>query len=106
RLEARVHYGAVLGERGRLDDLVVPGNGKLLLLLVDQDIEEGDEVLGVEARGRRREAPRDIRVADDRDAIDMRDFARLHALDIAAALDREVDDHRTGLHRLHHLGRD
>ena len=40
RLEARMHDGAVFGQRGRLDDLVVPVDGERLLFLVDQDIEE------------------------------------------------------------------
>ena len=43
-------------------------------------------------------------MADDLDAVDFDDFTRLGALDIAAALDREIDDHRTGAHRLLWIG--
>ena len=42
-------------------------------------------------------------MADDLDAVDLRDLARLGAFDIAAALDREIDDHRARPHRGHHL---
>ena len=48
RLEARMHDGAVAGERRRLDDIVVPIDRQRLGLLVDQDFEEGVEILGVE----------------------------------------------------------
>jgi len=46
-----MHHGAVLGQRGRLDDLVIPVDRELLLFLVDQDIEEVKQVLRIEARG-------------------------------------------------------
>jgi hypothetical protein len=45
--------GAVAGERGRLDDLVIPVDGDRLGLLVDQDLEEGIEIAGIEARMRK-----------------------------------------------------
>src|SRR6267142_5533267 len=42
-------------------------------------------------------------MADDLDAIDVRDLAGLRELAIAATLDREIDDHRARPHRGHHL---
>ena len=40
-----MHDGAVFGQRGRLDDLVVPVDRERLRLLVDQDVEEVEQVL-------------------------------------------------------------
>src|SRR5215468_2580834 len=42
--KARMNHGAIAGERGGLDDLVVPFDGERLLLLIHQDFEEGVEV--------------------------------------------------------------
>src|SRR4029453_3653245 len=77
RREARMHDGAVARQHGRLDDLVVPFDGELLLLLVDERLEEIVEVLGVEARRGGGDAARHVEVADDLDAIDVRHLARL-----------------------------
>src|SRR5690606_19943603 len=45
--EIRMHHQAVAGERGGLDDLVVPINGDGLVGFVDQDFEEGQKIPGV-----------------------------------------------------------
>src|SRR6266542_4909366 len=66
RLEARMDHCAVTGERGRLDDLVIPFDGERSL--VDQDLEERIEVLGIEARGGGREPARHVEKPDDLDA--------------------------------------
>src|SRR5207244_4434989 len=66
--EARMDHRTVAGERRRLDDLVVPFDRQRLRLLVHQDFEEGEEVLGVEARRRGRDAAGHIGIADDLDA--------------------------------------
>src|SRR5262245_62674856 len=50
RRETRMHDGALARQHSRLDDLVVPFDGELLLFLVDQRLEEIVEILGVEAR--------------------------------------------------------
>ena len=94
--------GAVAGQAGRLDEFVVPFHGERLRLLVDERLDEGVEVARVEARGGRGEAARHVEVADDLDAVVVDHLAGLGDLDIAAALDREVDDHRARPHRLHH----
>ena len=51
--------------------------------------------------GRRR---REIRVADDRDALVLDHLAGLGELAVAALLGGEIDDHRAGLHQLDHVG--
>ena len=64
-----MHHRAVARERRGLDDLVVPVDGEFLVFLVDQDFKEGQQVLGIERRGRGREPSRDIGEADDLDAV-------------------------------------
>src|SRR5260370_42475921 len=56
RCEARVDNGAVPRQGRALHDLVVPVDRELLLLLVDQGFQEGQQILGVKRRSRRREA--------------------------------------------------
>src|SRR5690242_2920759 len=90
-LKARMHDGAVAGQRRRLDDLVVPIDRQRFRALVDEDLEEGIEILGIEARGGGGEPARHVAVADDLHAAGVDDLARLRQLAIAAALDREVD---------------
>src|SRR5690606_15649402 len=51
RLQAWMHDLATLGDQRALDDLVLPVDLEGLLLLVDHELEEGQEVLRVEARG-------------------------------------------------------
>src|SRR5262245_59513030 len=48
--KAWMNHGAVTGERRRLHDLVVPFDRKRFGVLVHQNFEEGEKVLGVEAR--------------------------------------------------------
>src|SRR5262245_703889 len=49
--KTRVHNSAVAREHGRLDDLVVPGHRERLGVLVDHQVEERQEVLGIERGG-------------------------------------------------------
>jgi hypothetical protein len=42
-------------------------------------------------------------MADDLHAVHVGDLAGLRTFDIAAALDREIDDHRARLHRRDHF---
>src|SRR6266481_1133788 len=100
RLEVRMNDGAVLGERGGLDQFVVPIHCQSLGRFVDQRLDEGKQVARIEARRRSRHAARKIRNADDLNAIYIDGFAALHTLDITTALDREIDQHRARLHRL------
>src|SRR4029078_11016123 len=51
--KTRMNDRAVARERCRLDDLVVPLDRKRFAALVHQDLEECEEILGVEARSRR-----------------------------------------------------
>src|SRR5580704_15391718 len=83
RLEIRMHDRAVARERRRLDDVVVPIDGKRPGLLVDQHFEESIEVFGVEARRRGRDPARHIAVTDDLDVAHFRDRIRADTLDIA-----------------------
>src|ERR1700726_2971588 len=80
RLEIRMNDGAVLGQRGGLDQFVVPVDRERLGRLVDQGLDEREQVAGIEAGGGGRDAAGDIGVADDLDAIDLGDFVRLGAL--------------------------
>src|ERR1700693_3403670 len=50
-LQAGVDDLSILGDERAFDDLVVPIDLQSLVLLVDHGLEEGVEVLGVEARG-------------------------------------------------------
>src|SRR4051812_37550388 len=47
RLEGRMDDGAVAGEAGRLDKLIVPLHGELFAGLVDKRLDEGVEIAGV-----------------------------------------------------------
>ena len=89
-----------------LDDVVVPVDLQRLLLLVDHEIEEGEQVLGVEARGVDRDLSREVELAGDLHAVGLDDPAGLGELAVAAALGGEVDDHGAGLHARHHVARD
>src|SRR5205823_7409059 len=100
-LEARMHDGAVPGQRRRLDDLVVPIDRERFARLVDEDLEEGVEILGIEARSGGGEPARHVAMADDFHAADLGHLAYFRQLAIAAALDREIDDHRARPHRAH-----
>src|SRR5947209_6256627 len=85
RLKARMHDGAVAGQRRRLDDLVLPIDRERLAALVDEDLEEGVEILGIEARGGGGEPARHVAMAGDLHAVDVDHLARLRQLAIAAA---------------------
>src|SRR5215471_15484122 len=56
--KAWMNDGAVAGERGRLHDLVVPLDRERFRVLVHQNFEEGEKVLGIEARSGRGDAGR------------------------------------------------
>src|SRR5579871_5161270 len=101
--EARMDDGAVAGQGGRLYDFVVPFHRQRLGGFVDQNFQEGHEVLGVKGRSGGRDAARDIEMADDLDAARLHHLAGLGEFAIAAALDREIDDHRARPHRLDHV---
>src|SRR5262249_60507148 len=58
------------------------------------------------ARGRRGEAPRHVAITEDLDPACVHHVLRLGELAIAAALDREIDDHRARTHRGNHVFRD
>src|ERR1700728_1545411 len=80
RLEVRVDDSAVFRQCGCFHQLIVPVHDEGLVVLVDHGLDEGEQVASIEARGRGRDAARDIGVADDLDAIDLGDFARPGAL--------------------------
>ena len=77
--------GAVLGQRGRFHQLVIPVDRERLVRLVDHRLDEVEQIARIKAGGRLRDAAGDVGVADDLDAIDIDDLASLGALDIAAA---------------------
>ena len=55
---------AVLGEQGRLDGLVIPGDRQILRRLVDERLDEGQEVFRIERGSRRSKPAGDIDVTD------------------------------------------
>src|SRR5215469_13932509 len=67
--ETWMHDRAVACQRGCFDDLVVPIDRQRFALFVDQQLEEGKNVLGVEARRGCGEPTRDVAIADDLHAI-------------------------------------
>src|SRR5665213_3952293 len=89
---------AVAGEIGRLDQFVVPVDRDLLARLVDQRLDECIEVARVKRRSARRDTAGHIEIADDLDAVYLGDLAGPGALDVAAALDRQIDQHRARTH--------
>ena len=93
----------IAGQQRALDDLVVPVDRKLLFFLVDHGVEEGHKVLGVERRRRRRQPPRHVEMADDLGRAHATTSPGFDPFHIAAALDRQIDDHRAGPHRGHHV---
>src|SRR6516225_8725179 len=101
--ETRMHHRAVAGERGGFDDFVVPVDRQCFALFVDQEFQESKDVFGVEARCSRGEPSWDIAITDDLDAVDLGHRVSDYALDIAAALDGEIDHHRVRPHRGHHV---
>ena len=89
----------VAGERDGLDDLVVPVERDALFLVV-QRLEQRQQVLGVEQRGALGDAAGVVGVADDPHPVVGDDHpAQLGALDVAALLHRQIDQHRARLHR-------
>src|SRR5215472_17324884 len=101
--ETWMHHCAVACQCGCFDDIVVPIDRERFAFFVDQELEEGKNILGIEARGGRGEPTRDVGIADDFDAIALDHLVGAHALDIAAAFDGEIDHHRAGPHRGHHF---
>src|SRR5262249_51123571 len=101
--KAWMNHGAVAGERCRLHDLVVPFDRKRFRVPIVQNFEEGEKILGVEARSGGGDAAWHVAMADDLDAARFHNFARLGELAIAPALDCEIDDHRARPHRGDHL---
>src|ERR1700691_3661517 len=47
-LEVRVHDRAIAGQRGRLDDIVIPVDRERLGFFVDQHVKEREKIFGVE----------------------------------------------------------
>ena len=99
-----MHQRAVLGDERAGDDLIRPVD--LERPVLDQGIEEILQVPGIERRGIAGKPAGEIEIAHDRDTLVHHDLARLRQRAVAAALDREIDDHRARLHRLDHLLRD
>src|SRR5215471_17472671 len=62
--KAWMNHGAVAGERRRLHDLVVPLDRERFRVLVHQNFEEGEKVLGVEARSGRGDPGRHVAMAE------------------------------------------
>src|SRR5882724_6823292 len=91
RLKVRMNDRAILGQGGGLDQFVVPLHRERLGRFVDQRFDEGKQVARIKARGRGRDAAGEIGDADDLHAVEVHGFAASSALDIAAALNREID---------------
>ena len=93
-----MHHGAAVGDDGGLEDLLLQVDRQGVVL--DHQPQEGDQVAGVEGAGVRGDAAGHVAPADDLHPIGRgHDLVRPGALDIAACLDRQIDDDRAGLHR-------
>jgi hypothetical protein len=88
-----MHDRAVARQRGGFHDVVVPIDRKRLGFLVDQYVEEREQILRIQARRRGCEPARNVAVADNLGAAGFGHRVSLDAFDIAAALDRKIDDH-------------
>src|SRR5438093_748929 len=93
------HHGAVLADQRRLDDLVVLRHRELSGLGIERQREEVDHVARIERRRVGCYSRRQVAEADNLHAVADHDLVELRALDVAALLDREIDDDRAGLHR-------
>src|SRR5262249_39078902 len=102
RRKARMDHRTIAGERRRPYDFVVPIDGERFVLLVDEDFQKREKVSGVEARSGGGDAARLIAISDNFDAARVHDLVRPGQLAIAAALDREIDDHGARPHGSDH----
>src|SRR6185369_8807895 len=94
-----VHDLAALGQPDAEDELVVVRKHRPLLLLVPEGAQEIVEVAREQRRGVGGEAAGEVGGADDRYPVADDALAGNRALDIAARLRREVDDHAARAHR-------
>ncbi|MNX95537.1 hypothetical protein D3C86_1278150 [compost metagenome] len=96
---------ALIGDGRAADDVVFHVVNRLAVLCGRQVGHHVTDVGGIERRGLRRHAAREIRIADDDDAV-VGDDALVgnRQVAIAAAFCREVDDNRTWLHHRYHIG--
>src|SRR5918997_1426685 len=83
-LECLVHHLTVPGQQGTPHELVFGVDRELPGLGVDQELDEVEEVAGVEDGGRRRHARGDAAGTDDLDPANIDRLPWLAALDIAA----------------------
>ena len=95
--QPRIHHLAALRQADRVADLFV--EHRLARFLVPEGREEVVEVAREQRRGVRGQPRRHVAVADDLDAVLLDHLARDRALDIAAGLDRKVNDDAARAHR-------
>ncbi len=100
------------GDFTRLDDseaangLVVEVDVDLTVLGLAQILGEPQQIIAIQCRGLLGEPAREVRVADDGDAVAHHAFARHGQLAVAALLAGHIDDHAAGLHGLDHVRSD
>jgi hypothetical protein len=90
---------AAAREADRLDDLVVVGKLRHILIPVPERAEEIVQIAREQRRGIGREAAREIGRADDRHAVLLDALAGNRALDIAARVGGKIDDDAARAHR-------
>ncbi len=105
RRRRREGYLALIGDGRATDHVVFHIVEERAILLRRQVRHHVADVGRIERRGLRGHAAREIRVADDGHAVVGNDLlVRNRQVAIAAALGREVNDHRAGLHHGDHVG--
>ncbi len=92
-----------MGEKRRLHQLFFRVNLQDFAFLIDQRFDKGDQVARIKLRGAGRDAARHVEIADNLDAIHVGNFTGNSAFDIAAALNRQIDQHRTRAHGSDHF---
>ena len=90
-------------DKAALDDFVVELEDEGFFLLVPEFLDQRDEVGRVNLAGVQRHASGQIRNADDFHAFAVDDLVVDDAFDVAAGVNREIDDHAAGLHGVEHF---
>src|SRR6476646_8790014 len=83
--EVRMHNTAGAGQHDAFHDVVVVGQIRRLRVLVPERAEEGQQVARIERRGRNRNAPGPVAVAQDRNTIRRDDALARHCCSTIAA---------------------
>ena len=95
---------ATTGHQGAGDDLIFPVDLQLLGFLVDEGCEEIQKITAEQHARIFSQTARYVGMANNFDAVRRgHHLAQFRADNIAASLDRQINNHRSGLHALNHF---